>query len=34
LVARVAVLENENATLWEKLKAPPKTPDNSGTPPS
>jgi transposase len=34
LVARVAVLEIENAALREKLKAPPKTPDNSGTPPS
>ena len=34
LVARVAVLETENAALREKLKAPPKTPDNSGTPPS
>ncbi len=34
LVARVAVLESENAALRETLKAPPKTPDNSGTPPS
>lgn len=34
LVARVAMLETENAALREKLKAPPKTPDNSGTPPS
>ena len=34
LVARVAALETENAALREKLKAPPKTPDNSGTPPS
>ena len=34
LMARVAVLETENAALREKLKAPPKTPDNSGTPPS
>ena len=34
LVARVAVLEIENAALREKLQAPPKTPDNSGTPPS
>ena len=34
LVARVAVLESENAALREKLQAPPKTPDNSGTPPS
>jgi transposase len=34
LVARVAVLETENAILREKLQAPPKTPDNSSTPPS
>jgi transposase len=34
LVARVAALETENAALRDKLKAPPKTPDNSGTPPS
>jgi transposase len=34
LVARVAALEAENAALREKLQAPPKTPDNSGTPPS
>jgi transposase len=34
LTARVKLLEAENATLREKLKAPPKTPDNSGTPPS
>lgn len=41
LVARVAVLEAENARLRaengelrEKLKLPPKTPDNSSTPPS
>jgi transposase len=34
LVARVAALETENAALREKLQAPPKTPDNSGTPPS
>jgi transposase len=34
LAARVKLLEAENATLREKLKAPPKTPDNSGTPPS
>ena len=34
LVARVAVLESENAALRADLKAPPKTPDNSGTPPS
>ena len=34
LVARVAVLETENAALRAKRQAPPKTPDNSGTPPS
>jgi len=34
LVARVAALETENAALRERLKAPPKTPNNSGTPPS
>jgi transposase len=34
LVARVAALETENATLREKPQAPPKTPGNSGTPPS
>ena len=34
LTARVAALETENAALREKLKAPPKTPDNSSTPPS
>ena len=34
LVARVAVLESENAALRAALKVPPKTPDNSGTPPS
>jgi len=34
LVARVAALEAENAALREKLQAPPKTPNNSGTPPS
>src|SRR3954447_14573995 len=34
LTARIAALETENAALREKLKAPPKTPDNSGTPPS
>jgi transposase len=34
LVARVAALETENAGLREKLKAPPMTPNNSGTPPS
>ena len=34
LTARVAALESENVALREKLTAPPKTPDNSGTPPS
>ena len=34
LTARVAALESENAALRETLTAPPKTPDNSGTPPS
>jgi transposase len=34
LMTRVAALETENEALREKLKAPPKTPDNSGTPPS
>jgi len=34
LMARVQVLESENATLRAKLKLPPKTPDNSSTPPS
>jgi transposase len=34
LVARVAALEAENAALREKLNLPPKTPDNSSTPPS
>ena len=34
LTARVAALETENAALRAKLKAPPKTPNNSGTPPS
>ena len=34
LMARVTALETENAALREKLKVPPKTPDNSGTPPS
>ncbi|MDO9714813.1 hypothetical protein, partial [Paracraurococcus lichenis] len=34
LVARVAAIEAENAALREKLQAPPKTPTNSGTPPS
>jgi len=34
LMTRVTALETENAALREKLKVPPKTPDNSGTPPS
>jgi transposase len=34
MVTRVAALETENEALRAKLKAPPKTPDNSGTPPS
>jgi hypothetical protein len=34
LEAQVARLEAENAALREKLKLPPKTPDNSSTPPS
>jgi transposase len=34
LMARVAALEAENAALREKLGQPPKTPDNSSTPPS
>src|SRR5919202_187152 len=34
LAARVAALETENAALREKLERPPKTPGNSGTPPS
>jgi transposase len=34
LEAHVARLEAENAALREKLKLPPKTPDNSSTPPS
>jgi transposase len=34
LVARVAALEAENAALREQLKLPPKTPENSSTPPS
>ena len=34
LIARVETLEAENAALREKLNLPPKTPDNSGTPPS
>src|SRR5512135_1042840 len=34
LVERVAALETENAELREKPNLPPKTPDNSSTPPS
>jgi transposase len=34
LMARVAALEAENAALRENLSLPPKTPDNSSTPPS
>src|SRR5258708_1881963 len=34
LEAEVAALRAENAGLREKLKLPPKTPDNSSTPPS
>jgi transposase len=34
LVARVAALEAENAALRAKLDLPPKTPDNSSTPPA
>lgn len=34
LMARVAALEAENAALRSKLGQPPKTPDNSSTPPS
>jgi len=34
LLARVITLEIENAALRETLQAPPKTPGNSGTPPS
>jgi transposase len=34
LMARVVALEAENAALREKLRQPPKTPDNSSTPPS
>ena len=34
LAAREKVLAAENAALREKLQAPPKTPNNSGTPPS
>lgn len=34
LMARVAALEAENAALRAKLDLPPKTPDNSSTPPA
>src|SRR5215204_2821009 len=34
LSKRVAALEKENAALRAKLKLPPKTPDNSSTPPA
>jgi transposase len=34
LSKRLEVLEKENAALREKLNLPPKTPDNSSTPPS
>ena len=34
LSRRLAALEKENAALREKLKLPPKTPDNSSLPPS
>jgi transposase len=34
LTARVRDLEGDNAALREKLKLPPKTPDNSSLPPS
>lgn len=34
LSTRVGALENENAALRAKLKLPPKTPENSSTPPS
>ena len=34
LLARLEALERENAELREKLNLPPKTPDNSSTPPA
>ena len=34
LSQRIAALEAENAALREKLKLPPKTPDNSSIPPA
>ena len=34
LEARICAFEKENAALREKLNLPPKTPDNSSTPPS
>jgi len=34
LSKRLEVLEKENAALREKLKLPPKTSDNSSTPPA
>jgi transposase len=34
LLARLEALERENAGLREKRNLPPKTPDNSSTPPS
>ena len=34
LSKRLRALEEENATLREKLNLPPKTPDNSSTPPA
>ena len=34
LLARLEALERENAAQREKLDLPPKTPDNSSTPPA